>query len=99
MMHDDDDNEALLQKQIEKISQSMEKSLFNIEKTMANNSRLRELLRLAESELRQRREQIHQLEIRLENMQETRVEAQQNIDQAVHRLDQMLTANATERAK
>jgi len=97
-MHGDDNNELFLKKQIEKISQSMETSLLNLEKTMADNLRLRELLRLGESELRKRREQIHQLETQLEKMQQTRVAAQKNIDQAVNRLDQVL-ASASERER
>lgn len=95
-MHVDDQKEASLEKQIEKIAQAMERSLFNVEKVMADNLRLRELMRLSESELRQRRDQIHQLETRLKNMQGKRIVAQKNIDQAVTRLDQILN-NSTER--
>ena len=95
-MHVDDHKEASLEKQIEKIAQAMEKSLFNIEKIMADNLRLRELMRLSENELRQRREHIHQLETRLKIMQGKRIVAQKNIDQAVTRLDQILN-NSTER--
>jgi len=94
MMPVADNHEVLLKSQIEKISQSMAQSLRNMEKVMAENLRLRELLRLAESDLRQRREQIHQLETRLESMQSTRVEAQENIDQAVNRLDHILANSA-----
>ncbi|MDQ6961004.1 MAG: hypothetical protein Q9M28_00535 [Mariprofundaceae bacterium] len=97
-MHVDDHNEASIQKQIEKIAQAMEKSLINVEKVMADNLRLRELMRVSENELRQRREHIYQLETRLKKMQEKRVVAQKNIDQAVTRLDQMLN-NSSERDK
>jgi len=63
----------------------------NTEKLMSENQRLREVVRLAESELRKRRDQIQQLERELHEEHDKRQEAKSRVEHAMGKLDQIIT--------
>ena len=54
---------------------------------MAENQRLKEVVRLAESELRNRRDQVQKLEARCRAMQERQSEARGAVERSIARLD------------
>jgi len=62
----------------------------NMEKTIADNHRMREVVRIAESELRKRRDQVKQLENELENLQHGRLEAKARVEHAMEKLDELI---------
>jgi len=66
----------------------------NQEKTLAENKRLREVVRLAEGELRKRREQIEKLQHEHQNLQTKRLEAKARIEQVIDRVDVLTTEQA-----
>ncbi|MDQ6953927.1 MAG: hypothetical protein Q9M20_00600 [Mariprofundaceae bacterium] len=67
-----------------------------LEKVTAENRRLREITRLAEQELRKRRDQIQQLEQELNQEHDKRQEAQHRVEHAVERLDQIMAEPSSE---
>ncbi|MCK5308262.1 MAG: hypothetical protein KAJ73_06585, partial [Zetaproteobacteria bacterium] len=78
---------------VEKLTQSMSAIRRNLEKLMAENQRLREVVRLAESELRKRRDQVQHLESDLQGLQSNRLDAKARVDHAIEKLD-LLVADA-----
>jgi len=62
----------------------------NMEKTIADNHRMHEVVRIAEHELRKRRDQVQQLESELENLQNGRMEAKARVEHAIERLDELM---------
>jgi regulator of replication initiation timing len=68
----------------------------NTEKMMSENQRLREVVRLAESELRKRRDQIQQLERELHDENDKRQEAKSRVEHAMEKLDQIITEPSQE---
>ncbi|RLL55100.1 hypothetical protein D8Y20_02275 [Mariprofundus sp. EBB-1] len=63
----------------------------NMEKTIADNHRMREVVRIAESELRKRRDQVQHLESELEGVQNARLEAKARVEHAMEQLDGLMT--------
>ncbi len=68
----------------------------NMEKTIADNHRMREVVRIAESELRKRRDQVQQLEKELENLQNERIEARARVEHAMEKLDELIVGQGQE---
>ncbi|MDQ6996567.1 MAG: hypothetical protein Q9M82_03800 [Mariprofundus sp.] len=64
----------------------------NMEKTIADNHRMREVVRIAENELRKRRDQVQQLENELENLQNSRIEAKARVEHAMEKLDDLIVS-------
>lgn len=62
----------------------------NMEKTIADNHRMREVVRIAESELRKRRDQVQQLENELKSLQHGRLEARARVEHAMEKLDELM---------
>jgi len=62
----------------------------NMEKTIADNHRMREVVRIAENELRKRRDQVQQLESELEGLQNGRLEAKARVEHAMEQLDGLI---------
>jgi len=63
----------------------------NMEKTIADNHRMREVVRIAESELRKRRDQVQHLESELEGVQNARLEAKARVEHAMEQLDGLIS--------
>jgi chromosome segregation ATPase len=66
----------------------------NHEKILAENKRLREVARLAEGELRKRREQIEKLQLERQNLENKRLEAKARIEHTIEKIG-VLTAENT----
>ncbi|MFQ5519515.1 MAG: hypothetical protein ACE5E3_05905 [Mariprofundus sp.] len=63
----------------------------NMEKTIADNHRMREVVRIAEHELRKRRDQVQKLESELEGLQNGRLEAKARVEHAMEQLDELIS--------
>ena len=63
---------------------------------MAENQRMREVVRLAESELRKRRDQVQHLESDLQGLQGNRLDAKARVDHAIEKLDLLMTSSEKE---
>ncbi len=61
-----------------------------IERLVADNRRLREILRVAEQELKKRKERIAALEEELARVREEKLEAKARVEQALAELDEVL---------
>lgn len=79
-----------LEERIEKLTVHLSEIRRNMEKTIADNHRMREVVRIAESELRKRRDQVQKLERELEGVQNNRLEARARIDNAMDKLDDLI---------
>ncbi|MDX8398378.1 MAG: hypothetical protein R8K49_08680 [Mariprofundaceae bacterium] len=88
---DSTDNQSQFKVRIETLSEHLSDIRRNTEKLIAENHRLREVVRLAESELRKRRDQVQQLEGEINEAQYKRHEAQGRVDHAIEKLDQIIT--------
>ncbi len=67
----------------------------NHEQILAENRRLREVARLAEAELRKRREQIEKLQLEHQNLENKRLEAKARIEHTIEKLDVLAAENAS----
>jgi len=65
------------------------------EQILAENKRLREVARLAEGELRKRREQIEKLQLEHQNTENKRLEAKARIEHTIEKLDVLAADNAS----
>jgi len=90
------ENQSQLETRITLLTEHMSTIRRNTEKMMSENQRLREVVRLAESELRKRRDQIQQLEREIHDGQEKRQEAKSRVDHAMEKLDQIITVPSQE---
>jgi len=79
-----------LEARIEQLSEHLSAIRRNMEKTIADNHRMREVVRIAESELRKRREQVQKLESELESYQNGKREAKARVEHAMEQLDELL---------
>ncbi len=61
-----------------------------MEGIMAENQRLREVVRLAESELRKRRDQVQQLENGLHGLDDKRLETKGRVENIMDKLDHLI---------
>ncbi len=82
-----------LETRIEALSQHMATIRRQMEKLIAENRRMREVVRLAESELRKRRDQVQQLESELQALQNSRLEAKARVEHAMDQLDELISEN------
>lgn len=85
------ENQCQLEIRIALLTEHMSTIRRNTEKMMSENQRLREVVRLAESELRKRRDQIQQLERELHDEHDKRQEAKNRVEHAMEKLDQIIT--------
>jgi len=90
------ENQSQLETRIALLTEHMSTIRRNTEKMMSENQRLREVVRLAESELRKRRDQIQQLERELHDEQDKRQEATSRVEHAMEKLDQIITEPSQE---
>jgi len=63
----------------------------NMEKIIADNHRMREVVRIAENELRKRRDQVQLLERELEGLRNGRLEAKARVEHAMEQLDGLIS--------
>jgi len=70
----------------------------NTEKIIADNQRLREVVRLAEAELRKRRDQVQKLEDELNTNQHQRQEAKDRVEHAIEKLEQVMSRPSEDQA-
>jgi len=85
------ENQCQLETRIALLTEHMSTIRRNTEKMMSENQRLCEVVRLAESELRKRRDQIQQLERELHDEHDKRQEAKNRVEHAMEKLDQLIT--------
>jgi len=62
-----------------------------MEKLIAENRRMREVVRLAEGELRKRRDQVQNLESELQSVQNGRLEAKARVEHAMEQIDELIS--------
>jgi phage shock protein A len=79
-----------LDERIHALTEHMATIRRNMEKTIADNHRMREVVRIAENELRKRRDQVQQLENELESLQNSRIEAKARVEHAIEKLDELM---------
>jgi len=74
----------------EKLATALAGIRRKMERLMAENQRLREVVRLAESELRKRRDQVQQLENDLHGLDDKRLEARGRMENVMEKLDHLV---------
>lgn len=79
-----------LQQRIDELGRIMPDIRRQMEGLLAENQRLKEVVRLAEGELRNRRDQVQQLQEELRGLQEQRREARARVEHAVGKLDAII---------
>jgi len=87
------DNQSALQQRVEKLTEHLSAIRRNQEKLMAENQRLREVVRLAETELRKRRDQVQHLESDMHGLQSDRNEARARVESAIEKLDHLMATD------
>jgi hypothetical protein len=70
----------------------------NHEQIIAENKRLREVARLAEGELRKRREQIEKLQLEQQNIENKSLDAKARIEHTIEKLDILVAENAKQQS-
>ncbi|GAV19659.1 hypothetical protein MMIC_P0610 [Mariprofundus micogutta] len=80
-----------LESRIEQLTEHLSEIRRNMEKTIADNHRMREVVRIAESELRKRRDQVQKLEGELEGLQNNKLEARARVEHAMEKLDDLIS--------
>lgn len=83
--------EQALESRIEALTDHLSEIRRNMEKIIADNHRMREVVRIAESELRKRRDQVQKLEGELEGLQNSRLEAKARVEHAMEKLDDLIS--------
>jgi len=79
-----------LQQRIDTLSNLLSEIRRNMEGLMAENQRLREVVRLAESELRNRRDQVQNLETDSRSLKDKRAAAREKVEQTIARVDEIM---------
>jgi len=74
----------------DKLSDALAEIRRKMEGMMAENQRLREVVRLAESELRKRRDQVQQLENDLHGLDDKRLETKGRVENIMEKLDHLM---------
>jgi len=88
-MQDTDPKEAFAGRK-EKLYVALAEIRRKMERLMAENQRLREVVRLAESELRKRRDQVQQLENDLHGVDDKRLEERGRMENVIEKLDHLV---------
>ncbi|MFQ5345453.1 MAG: hypothetical protein ACE5DZ_05780 [Mariprofundus sp.] len=79
-----------LEERIRTLTEHLASIRRNMEQTIADNHRMREVVRIAENELRKRRDQVRQLESELDSLQNGRLEAKARVEHAMEKLDELM---------
>jgi len=83
-----------LEERIHALTEHLAEIKRNMEKTIADNHRMREVVRIAENELRKRRDQVQKLESELEGLQNGRLEAKARVEHAMEKLDDLISGQS-----
>ena len=86
----DIDPEQEFSRRKEKLSAALAKIRRKMEGLVAENQRLREVVRLAEGELRKRRDQAQQMENNLHGLDDTRREVSGRMEDVMEKLDHLV---------
>jgi len=86
----DHDNHDAIEQRIDALTGHLSTIRRNMEKLIAENQRLREVVRLAEAELRKRRDQVHRLESELNENQNKNQEILARVDNAIGKVDHLI---------
>jgi chromosome segregation ATPase len=84
----------LFQAKIDELSQMLGRIRRNMESLAAENHRLKEVVRLAEAELRNRRDQVQRLEKELQTYSHRRLEVRARVEHAIEKIDGLLAAES-----
>jgi uncharacterized coiled-coil DUF342 family protein len=74
----------------QKLNDALSEIRRKMEGLMAENQRLREVVRLAEGELRKRRDQVQHMEQEIQGLDDKRSEARARMDDVLEQLDTLL---------
>jgi len=88
-MSDSNLHQAFAEKQL-KLSEALGEIRRKMEGLMAENQRLREVTRLAEGELRKRRDQVQQMEQEIQGLDDKRGEARARMEHIMGQLDDFI---------
>lgn len=83
--------QQVLETRIEQLADHLSAIRRNMEKIIADNQRMREVVRIAENELRKRRDQVQTLEGELDALQNGRLEAKARVEHAMEKLDKLIS--------
>lgn len=84
----------LFQAKIDELGQMLGRIRRNMESLAAENHRLKEVVRLAEAELRNRRDQVQRLEKELQTYSHRRLEVRARVEHALEKIDGLLAAES-----
>jgi len=84
-----------LEQRIALLTEHLSEIRRNMEKLIADNHRMREVVRIAESELRKRRDQTQQRENELESLHNEKLEARARIEHVLEKVDELLSTQET----
>jgi predicted nuclease with TOPRIM domain len=80
-----------LESRVALLTEHMSTIRRQMEKLIAENRRMREVVRLAEGELRKRRDQVQNLESELQSLQDGRLEAKARVEHAMEQVDELIS--------
>ena len=83
--------EQAIEARVEQLTEHLSVIRRNMEKIIAENQRMREVVRIAESELRKRRDQVQALESELSSLQNQRLEARARVENAMEKIDKLVS--------
>jgi len=90
------ENQSQLESRVSQLAEHLATIRRNTEKVISENQRLREVVRLAESELHKRRDQIQKLERELSDATNKQQDAKLRVEHAIDKLDQIMTQPSQE---
>lgn len=82
-----------LEQRIKELTEHLSTIRRNMEQLIADNSRMREVVRIAESELCKRRDQVQKYENELEELRNNRLEAKARVEHAMEKVDDLIASN------
>ncbi|MDQ7004314.1 MAG: hypothetical protein Q9N67_05120 [Ghiorsea sp.] len=85
--------EQAVQQRLNMLTKHLNTVRQNYEQVMVENKRLREVVRLAEAELRKRREQIEALKHEQQNAENKRLDAKARVEDTIEKLDVLIAEN------
>jgi len=91
-------SEEDIQKRLDALVDHLAMIRRNHEQILAENKRLREVARLAEGELRKRREQIEKLQLERQNLENKSLDAKARIENTIEKLDVLVEENARQQS-
>lgn len=94
----EDYQEHDIQARLEMLMEHLQTIRRNHEQILSENKRLREVARLAEGELRKRREQIERLQMEHHNSESKRLEAKSRIEKTMENLDLLAAESARQQS-